>query len=181
MATAAPAAVADGDKRLAALQLHLLKKQVARAQAEHDQLKAVVHEERDLQLASRKQSKLQAKLRQLAEAEARLDGQLCYGLPPEWRTAGNPGAGAGAGGSSGSTTTSTTSTTTASRGEWGSGWLTGTEVVYTAQAVGEQGRQAEGSGQPAQLDMRYSEQAVKLQLYRRPFAVGGLRQAFYAR
>ena len=162
-ANAGMAAQAAADpERLAALRLQLLEKKVQRAQAENAMLKAVVHEERDLQLDSRKQSKLQAKLKQLAAAEARLDGQLCYGLPPEWR-----GSGGGSPGSSGS------------HGEWGSEWLSGTEVVYSALA--EQGGQSGQGGQPPRLDITYSEQPVKLQLYRKPFAVGGLRQAFYAR
>jgi hypothetical protein len=151
------AQAAANPERLAALRLHLLEKKVQRAQVEHDMLKAVVHEERDLQRAAKKQSKLQAKLQQLAAAEARLDGHLCYGLPPEWRT--------GGGGSPGSS---------GSHGEWNRRWLSGTEVVYCCA-------QAEQGGQPPRLDITYNEQPVKLQLYRKPFAVGGLRQAFYAR
>lgn len=106
-------------------------------------------------------SNLRATLEKLKQAEARAAGQLCYGLPPEWRTKGSS-AGRVAAGSSAS-----------SGGEWSGQWQEGTEVCYTPRLTEQAGAQ--------RLKVSRSEKAVRLQLYRRPFAHGGLREAFYAK
>ncbi|KAL4444274.1 hypothetical protein ABPG75_012011 [Micractinium tetrahymenae] len=146
-----PPVPAPAQRKLATLQL-LLK--VRQARAEHAELKATVHEEVDLYRESGRAELLRAELERLSVSTARLDARLCYGLPPHWRDAGSDGAWAAA----------------AHGGEWASGWLSGSEVVYTA-----------GKTSADSLAVSHHEQPVRLLIYSRPFAMGGLRQAFYAR
>ncbi|GAB4815214.1 hypothetical protein N2152v2_002260 [Parachlorella kessleri] len=58
-------------------------------------------------------------------------------------------------------------------GELWSGWQAGTEVTYTANA-------SHGAAPPADI-VSCTAGTMKLQIYKKPFAQGGLRQAFYAR
>ncbi|KAL4425305.1 hypothetical protein ABPG75_009321 [Micractinium tetrahymenae] len=133
---------------------------VARAQKDNRLLKQAraakshtgVHDEVDVLHASQKAEGLRAKLAQLREGEKREAGQLCYGLPPEWR--------------SGSSSSSSHSN---APGEWSGCWQAGTEVCYTTSLGGER------------LEVTHSQRPVRLQVYARPFAHGGLRQTFYAK
>ena len=63
-----------------------------------------------------------------------------------------------------------------SSSEWG-GWLAGTEVLYTAKSPAAD---SAGSAE-ARMEVVQAEQPVRMQVYTRPFAMGGLRAAYYAR
>lgn len=151
---------ASPSSQLERLQLLLLRKRLAAAEEEHTALKSAVHGEVDAQRESRKAEKLRAKLQQLALNEAALQQRLCYGLPPGWENGGSQASSASASGAEGF--------------KWGS-WQEGTEVTYTSR------RPATGSpGAQQQLQVTHSTRSVRLQRSSLPFAIGGLRAAFYA-
>ena len=144
------------------LQRLLLWKQLEAAQEEHALLKAALHGEIDAQQESENAERLRAQLQQLALNEAALDQRLVYGLPPGW--AGN-GSSSSSGGREG--------VATSSHGfSWGP-WLAGTEVIYSAQAKG-------GEAGAPQLHVINTTQTIRLRHSSLPFAIGGLRAAFYA-
>jgi hypothetical protein len=64
---------------------------------------------------------------------------------------------------------------TGTSSEWGP-WLAGREVLYTAKDAA-----AGGAGSAEERMVVQAEQPVRLQVYTRPFAMGGLRAAYYAR
>lgn len=138
-------------QRLERLTLRLLHKRLEQAQSEHSQLKEAVRSEVNEMLEKQRADKLRRKLQQLTRATADLDGRLCYGAPPGW---GNGG-----------------SASCSADGDWSSAWLSGTEVSYTVQRSSGDGR----------LEMTHSKCTIELQIYTKPFAHGGMRQAFYAR
>lgn len=149
---------AMSDGQLERLKQLLLRKRLAALKEEHAALKAAVHGEIDAQRDSKKAERLRAKLQQLALNEAALEQRLCYGLPPGWGTGSSQASSACA----------------ADGFSWGA-WKAGTEVVYTAT------RPASSAAAETQLAVAHTTRPVKLQRSSLPFAIGGLRAAFYAR
>eukprot|EP00887_Chlorella_sp_A99_P003878 scaffold11.g3878.t1 len=133
----------EAPHRLDALKLQL---QLRRALAENAALKQAVHAEVDVMQASKRASKLQAKLKLLSQADAQLGSALCYGLPPGW-----------------------SSRAAGATFSWPRMWRQGTEVLHTASAAG------------GQSTVTHHTRTVQLCVADKPFAIGGLRAAFYAK
>ena len=144
--------------RLKALKLAL---EIKRAEEDNKVLKAEVRNGNDLLRQERRLRELKEELAQIKTNERKLAEKCCFG-PPDW---------------------------SGKDDKWNS-MQDGVEVIHTAVKSNITDSKINivpdattvGHGQSGHhVDFSYTSRPIKLQIYKQPFAMGGLRMAFYAR